>query len=181
MRRCDVSPCRPPRPGRILAAVSGLSARRRRLVAAVVLPVGVVVTPPGTAPRIRRARTGNPTPSLGIQWYQVTFDAEYITPFEAGAGTLRLFYQTHADPREGAPPPRIITRGRAPEERAPEISGSGGSISNAGRRSGDSSGRLRSEWLVALNGCQKRFSRRQGFVSCVAVCIAARCYRQRGR
>jgi hypothetical protein len=52
--------------------------------------------------------------SLGIQWYQVTFDDEYITPFEAGAGTLPPFYKTHADPHEGAPPPLIINQGTSP-------------------------------------------------------------------
>ena len=52
--------------------------------------------------------------SLGIQWYQMTFDAEYITPFEAGAGTLPPFYKTHADPHEGAPPPLIINQATSP-------------------------------------------------------------------
>lgn len=52
--------------------------------------------------------------SLGIQWYRVTFDAEYLTPFEAGAGTLPPFYKTHADPHEGAPPPLIINQGTSP-------------------------------------------------------------------
>ncbi|VBA53795.1 hypothetical protein LAUMK191_02919 [Mycobacterium attenuatum] len=52
--------------------------------------------------------------SLGIQWYWVTFDAEYVTPVEAGAGTLPPFYKTHADPHEGAPPPLIINQGSSP-------------------------------------------------------------------
>lgn len=52
--------------------------------------------------------------SLGIQWYRVTLDAEYITPFEAGAGTLPPFYKTLADPHEGAPPPLIINQGTSP-------------------------------------------------------------------
>ncbi|WP_262490963.1 hypothetical protein [Mycobacterium simiae] len=52
--------------------------------------------------------------SLGIQWYRVSFDAEYITPFEAGAGTLPPLYKTHADPHEGAPPPLIINQGTNP-------------------------------------------------------------------
>lgn len=52
--------------------------------------------------------------SLGIQVYQVTFDAEYITPFGAGGGTLPPFYKTHADPHEGAPPPLIIGQATSP-------------------------------------------------------------------
>lgn len=66
--------------------------------------------------RIANARSTDPdvSASLGIQWYQVTFDAEYITPFEAGAGTLPPFYKAHADPHEGAPPPLIIGRATSP-------------------------------------------------------------------
>ncbi|EUA06350.1 hypothetical protein I546_5432 [Mycobacterium kansasii 732] len=62
------------------------------------------------------ARSSDPdiSASLGIQWYRVTFDAEYLTPFEAGAGTLPPFYKTHADPHEGAPPPLIINQGTSP-------------------------------------------------------------------
>jgi hypothetical protein len=52
--------------------------------------------------------------SLGIQWYRVTLDAEYITPFEAGAGALPPFYKVHADPHEGAPPPLIINQATSP-------------------------------------------------------------------
>lgn len=47
--------------------------------------------------------------SRGIQWYQVTFDAEYITPFEGGAGTLPSFYKTRVDPQ-----PLIIDEGMSP-------------------------------------------------------------------
>jgi hypothetical protein len=66
--------------------------------------------------KIDLARSTDPdvSASLGIQWYQVTFDAEYITPFEAGAGTLPPFYKTHADPHEGAPPPLIINQATSP-------------------------------------------------------------------
>ncbi|WP_245913153.1 hypothetical protein [Mycobacterium kansasii] len=62
------------------------------------------------------ARSTDPdiSASLGIQWYRVTFDAEYLTPFEAGVGTLPPFYKTHADPHEGAPPPLIINQGTSP-------------------------------------------------------------------
>jgi hypothetical protein len=65
---------------------------------------------------IALARSTDPdiSASLGIQWYHVTFDAEYITPFEAGAGTLPPFYKAHADPHEGAPPPLIIGQGTSP-------------------------------------------------------------------
>ncbi len=52
--------------------------------------------------------------SMGIQWYQVTFDDEYLTPFEAGAGTLPPFYKTQADPHEGAPPPLIVNQATGP-------------------------------------------------------------------
>ncbi|MFW3112469.1 hypothetical protein MHAE_01730 [Mycobacterium haemophilum DSM 44634] len=53
--------------------------------------------------------------SLGIQWYQVTFDAEYITPFGSGANTLPPFYKTHADPHEPeAPPPLIVDQATRP-------------------------------------------------------------------
>ncbi len=52
--------------------------------------------------------------SLGIQCYQVTFDAEYIRPFEAGGGALPPFYKTQADPHEGAPPPLIISQATSP-------------------------------------------------------------------
>ncbi|WP_239657083.1 hypothetical protein [Mycobacterium riyadhense] len=48
--------------------------------------------------------------SLGLQWYQVTFDAEHITPFEPGVATLPPFYKTLADPHEPAPPPLIINQ-----------------------------------------------------------------------
>ena len=48
----------------------------------------------------QRAPTGL-SASLGIQSYQVTFDDEYITPFEAGAGTLPPFYKARADPHAG--------------------------------------------------------------------------------
>lgn len=60
--------------------------------------------------KISNARSSDPdiSASMGIQWYQVTFDDEYITPFEAGAGTLPPFYKAVADPHEGAPPPLII-------------------------------------------------------------------------
>jgi len=62
------------------------------------------------------ARSTDPdvSASLGIQWYRVTFDAEYLTPFGAGAGTLPPFYKAHADPHEGAPPPLIIGQGTSP-------------------------------------------------------------------
>jgi hypothetical protein len=56
------------------------------------------------------ARSSDPdiSASMGIQWYRVSFDDEYIIPFEAGAGTLPPFYKAVADPHEGAPPPLII-------------------------------------------------------------------------
>ena len=56
------------------------------------------------------ARSSDPdiSASMGIQWYRVSFDDEYITPFEVGAGTLPPFYKAVADPHEGAPPPLII-------------------------------------------------------------------------
>jgi hypothetical protein len=66
---------------------------------------------------IASAMTTDPdvSASLGIQWYQVTFDAEYLTPFEAGAGTLPPFHKTHADPHQGAaPPPLIINQATSP-------------------------------------------------------------------
>lgn len=53
--------------------------------------------------------------SLGIQWYRVSFDAEYLARFEAGAGTLPPFYKTQADPHDGAgPPPLIISQSTSP-------------------------------------------------------------------
>lgn len=53
--------------------------------------------------------------SLGIQWYQVTFDAEYLARFEAGSGGLPPFYKTQADPHEGiGPPPLIINQATSP-------------------------------------------------------------------
>lgn len=66
--------------------------------------------------KIALARSSDPdiSASLGIQVYQVTFDDEYITPFEAGGGTLPPFYKTHADPHEGAPPPLIIGQATSP-------------------------------------------------------------------
>ncbi|MDP7734753.1 hypothetical protein [Mycobacterium paragordonae] len=66
---------------------------------------------------ITAATTNDPdvSASLGIQWYQVTFDADYLTRFEAGAGTLPPFYKTQADPHEGAgPPPLIINQSTSP-------------------------------------------------------------------
>jgi len=39
----------------------------------------------------------------------VTFDAEYITPFEGGGGTLPSFYKTRVDPQ-----PLIINQGTSP-------------------------------------------------------------------
>lgn len=48
--------------------------------------------------------------SLGIQWYEVGFDARYRTPFPAGSGGFQPFYKVHADPHTGAarPPNAII-------------------------------------------------------------------------
>lgn len=46
---------------------------------------------------VKCVRVTNIAPVHGTQWYQVTFDDEYFTPFEAGAGTLPLFYKTRAD------------------------------------------------------------------------------------
>ncbi len=66
---------------------------------------------------VASATTNDPdvSASLGIQWYQVTFDAEYVTRFEAGAGTLPSFYKTQADPHAGAgPPPLIINQATSP-------------------------------------------------------------------
>ncbi|WCS16151.1 hypothetical protein [Mycobacterium marinum] len=42
--------------------------------------------------------------SMGIQWYRVTLDAEYV----AAAGALPAFYKASADPHAGAPPPLIM-------------------------------------------------------------------------
>jgi hypothetical protein len=59
---------------------------------------------------VTSATTNDPdvSASLGIHWYQVTFDAEYLARFESGAGTLPPFYKTQADPHEGAGPPALI-------------------------------------------------------------------------
>ena len=48
--------------------------------------------------------------SLGIAWYQVELDAEYLSPFPAGSGKFQPFYKVHADPHTGAgrPPDQII-------------------------------------------------------------------------
>ncbi|MHA7652468.1 hypothetical protein ACX9NE_24000 [Mycobacterium sp. ML4] len=69
--------------------------------------VTAIATAPTTDPDV--------SASLGIQWYQVTFDAEYLARFDAGAGTLPPFYKTQADPHEGAgPPPLIINQATSP-------------------------------------------------------------------
>lgn len=53
--------------------------------------------------------------SLGIQWYQVTFDAEYLSRFESGAAALPRFYKTQADPHDGVgPPPLIVNQAMSP-------------------------------------------------------------------
>lgn len=65
---------------------------------------------------IANAPTSDPdvSASLGIQWYHVTFDAEYLSRFDAG-GTLPPFYKTQADPHQGAgPPPLIIGQATSP-------------------------------------------------------------------
>ncbi|WP_260861067.1 hypothetical protein [Mycobacterium simulans] len=65
---------------------------------------------------IANANTNDPdvSASLGLQWYRVTFDAEYITPFQPGAAALPPFYKTLADPHEPAPPPLIINQATSP-------------------------------------------------------------------
>lgn len=66
---------------------------------------------------ITNAPTSDPdvSASLGIQWYHVVFDAEYLNHFESGSGTLPPFYKTQADPHEGAgPPPLIINQATSP-------------------------------------------------------------------
>lgn len=53
--------------------------------------------------------------SLGIHWYQLILDVEYITPFGPGANTLPPFYKMHADPHEpGAPSPFIVDQATIP-------------------------------------------------------------------
>lgn len=60
---------------------------------------------------IKTAVSTDPTvsASMGIQWYEVQFDDEYISPFPAGSGKLQGYYRVRADPHEGAgrPPDRI--------------------------------------------------------------------------
>jgi hypothetical protein len=67
------------------------------------------------------AVTGAPTndpdvsASLGIQWYHVTFDAEYLARFDSGESTLPPLYKTQADPHEGSgSPPLIIGQATGP-------------------------------------------------------------------
>lgn len=54
--------------------------------------------------------------SLGMQWYRVTFDAEYTSLFQtpAGASPLPPFYKTHADPHDGGPPPELLNQATSP-------------------------------------------------------------------
>ena len=59
-----------------------------------------------------RAAPGDPevSASMGVQWYEVTLDAQYRTPFPAGSGGFQPFYKVRADPHTGAgrPPDQIL-------------------------------------------------------------------------
>ena len=48
--------------------------------------------------------------SVGIQWYEVTLDAQYRTPFPAGSGGFQPYYKVKADPHTGPgrPPDQIL-------------------------------------------------------------------------
>lgn len=85
--------------------LAGFSSSMRQHVKCV--RVTAITSAPATDPDV--------SASLGIQWYQVTFDAEYVTPFQAGGGALPPFYKTQADPHDGVgPPPLIINQATSP-------------------------------------------------------------------
>jgi hypothetical protein len=48
--------------------------------------------------------------SMGIQWYEVQFADEYISPLPAGSGKLQPYYRVRSDPHQGpGRPPDLIT------------------------------------------------------------------------
>jgi hypothetical protein len=58
---------------------------------------------------VKCVRVTNTVPAAGTRALRVSFDAEYFTPFEAGAGTLPPFYRVSGDQ-----PPLIIDQGTGP-------------------------------------------------------------------
>jgi hypothetical protein len=58
---------------------------------------------------VKCVRVTNIVPTAGNQAFRVTFDAEYFTRFEAGAGTIPPFYRVSGDQ-----PPLIIDQATGP-------------------------------------------------------------------